>query len=327
MDTQRYGFSLPVGRIFGIQIRLHLLFIILIAVRLLQAANLGWDVVKQECVLLGLLWGSVLLHELGHCYFGYRMGGHAEQIILWPLGGLAYVDHPRTWRADFWTTFGGPFVNAVLLVLSGVGLIFQRAFWHFDPYSWLGGSWVQVLFSLNFVMVLLNILPLFPLDGGQMARAFLWRKWGFGAATIMTIKVAKVFSVLLGIFGMVTLGSGGFMLCFLALFCYFSAEQERVALEMGAGEEGFMGYDFSNGYTSLEASSPRPARRGSFFKRISRKLSSWRAERKARREKDEEIEVKTRVDTLLEKIAREGMGSLSDQERDFLKDASKYYHF
>ncbi len=324
MEPQRYGWSLPVGRLFGISIRLHLLFVAYIAVELLKAASLGVFALKIVAMLLGMLFGSVLLHELGHCFVAIRSGGSVDHVLLWPLGGLAHIDIPRTWRAHFWTSFGGPAVNVILAAIAAGVLLWRDHTVNLDPLQSLSLDWPSALFRVNYRLLLFNLLPIFPLDGGGMARAILWRKWGYGQGTLIAVRVARAFSVVLGIYG---LWADNMWIVMIALFCYFAAEQERVALEMGTGEDGFMGYDFSNGYTSLEASSPRPARRGSFFKRISRKVSSWRAERRAKREKDEEIEVKSRVDLLLEKIAREGMASLSDQERDFLKDASKYYHF
>lgn len=325
MDTQRYGWSFPVGRLFGIQVRVHLLFVVFLAVELLNAASGGWHYFKIALMLCGLLWVSVLLHELGHCYAAIRLGGRAEQILLWPLGGLAFVDVPRMWRQTFWTAAAGPFVTFLLCIVGLLGLI---ALGEPDPHNpyifWNPGAalWFRLLYAVNSAVLILNIIPLFPLDGGRMAHAFLWRKWGYGQGTLMTVKVAKVFAVVLAVYGLV---KGDWMLAGLAIFCYFAAEQERVAFEMGAGEEGFMGYDFSNGYTSLEASSPRPARRTSLRKRISRWFSSRRAERHAKREKDEEDEMKARVDSLLEKIGREGMTALSTEERDFLNEASKHY--
>ncbi len=325
MDVQRYGWSFPVGRIFGIPIRVHLLFVVFVAVELLNAASLGWFELKIAGILCVILWGSVLLHELGHCYAGIKMGGQAEQILLWPLGGLASIDVPRMWRQTFWTAFAGPFVTFLLCVAGVVGLLAMGEPDPFNPYLFwnLGGAlWFRLLYAINSTLLILNLLPLFPLDGGRMAHAFLWRKWGYGQGTLITVKVAKVFAVLLAIYG---LWKQEWWVAGIAIFCYFAAEQERVALEMGAGEEGFMGYDFSNGYTSLEASSPRPVRRTSLKKRISRWFSSRRAEKQAKREKDEEDELKARVDSLLEKIGREGMAALSTEERNFLNEASKHY--
>lgn len=322
MDTQRFGWSLPIGRILGIRVRVHILLIVFTVVELLEGGSLGWDRMRATLLKLGVLWGSVLLHELGHCYAATRIGGRAEHILLWPLGGLAYSDIPRTAHAHFWTSFGGPIVT---LAIAAVGVIAILTRGHgFDPNPGLyaGMDWARCVYQVNGTLLLLNLLPIFPLDGGGMARAFLWQKWGFGPATLMAIRVSRVFSILLAIYGF---WAYSLWIVSLAAFCYFATEQERVALEMGAGDDTFMGYDFSNGYTSLETSSPRPARRTSLTKRISRWFSSRRAERQARRERDEENELKARVDSLLEKIGREGMAALSDEEREFLNEASKHY--
>lgn len=322
MDSSRSSWSFPIGRLFGIQLRIHLLFVAYIVVELVKAGRYGTGVLRYVAIYLGLLFGSVLLHELGHCFAARRVGGRAESIILWPLGGLARVDVPRTWWANFWTSFGGPVVNvAIACVCYGV-LAWRGQRIDLDPMQKLSLDWVTNLALLNEWLFLFNILPIFPLDGGGMAQALLWRRMGYASGTLVTIRVSKVALVLMGLYG---LWHDETILILLALYCYYAVEQERVALEMGAAEEGFMGYDFSNGYTSLEASSPRPVRRTSLAKRISRWFRSRRAEKQARREKDEEDELKARVDSLLEKIGREGMAALSTEERDFLNEASKHY--
>src|SRR5581483_3111222 len=99
-----FSWSFPIGRLFGISIRIHFLFPLVTLGMVLRAAAAkdvpggAWlDVVA----IFGILWFSVLLHELGHCFAARSVGGDADEVLLWPLGGLASVDMPHTPWAHF----------------------------------------------------------------------------------------------------------------------------------------------------------------------------------------------------------------------------------
>src|SRR5690606_8066625 len=106
------SWSLPLYRLWGIQVRLHLLFIIFVAAELVRGASAGYFG-HSAMAMLGL-FGLVLLHEYGHSFACRRVGGDADEILLWPLGGLAYCAPPHNWKANLVTTLGGPAVNVVL---------------------------------------------------------------------------------------------------------------------------------------------------------------------------------------------------------------------
>ena len=108
--------SFRVGRLFGITIRVHILFVIWIAWRLIASGD-GW---QFHAAFLGMLFGIVLLHEFGHCFGARSVGGFAENILMWPLGGLAYAHAPMTPWAQFVTVASGPLVNVGFCVLAGV---------------------------------------------------------------------------------------------------------------------------------------------------------------------------------------------------------------
>src|SRR5262245_56306901 len=114
--------AIPLGRVFGITVRAHILFPVVALGLVLQAA-FKKDVVPGTWIdvsmLLGLLFVSVLLHEFGHCFAARWMDGDANEILMWPLGGLAYCEVPHTPRANFVTAFGGPLVNLVLFLACG----------------------------------------------------------------------------------------------------------------------------------------------------------------------------------------------------------------
>src|SRR5208283_4071767 len=109
--------SLPLGRIFGITVRLHILFPLVALGLILRVAfkeGLPAGTWIDMSMIVGLLLVSVLLHEFGHCLGARLVDGDAHEILLWPLGGLASLDVPHTARANFITTALGPLTNLLL---------------------------------------------------------------------------------------------------------------------------------------------------------------------------------------------------------------------
>jgi Zn-dependent protease len=119
------------------------------------------------------LFVIVLLHEFGHSLACRQVGGNANRIVLWPLGGVAYVDPPPRPGATLWSIAAGPLVNVALapilyLLLTGA----RAAGWRDslpDVYRLLGALW-----RTDVVLFVFNMLPIFPLDGGQILRSLLW---------------------------------------------------------------------------------------------------------------------------------------------------------
>jgi Zn-dependent protease len=331
--------AVPAGRYFGIRVRIHILFILLAVPQVLHgllfegaggfAWALGWN---------AILFFSVLFHEFGHCFAARAVGGDAEEILMWPLGGLAFVSVPNTARAHFISTVWGPLVNVILCVATAAVLLVRG---HmpplnpFDPFgaelfelglsSWL--MWVGVAFVVNWLLLLFNLVPAFPMDAGRMLRCGLWVRIGFRQATMITVQVAKVCAIAMGIVGFIMmLGDSkpaGLQLVCIALFVYIMSDRERRMLEAGMlVDDSVFGYDFSQGYTSLASSQPK-----SKPKRISA-WERWRRRRerlKRQRELAAKQEEERKVDEILAKLHREGMASLTDQERRFLTRTSEKY--
>jgi Zn-dependent protease len=343
-----FSWSLPLGRMFGITIRLHILFpLFVLVIWWKAAADLGASAGVQMLIVMGLLFISVLLHEFGHCFAARLVDGEANEVLLWPLGGLANCDVPHTPRANFLCAAGGPLANLLLCVLAGGVLAFCSLRPSFDPtlnqlwwtelYDWQGqlfGSdlsgapnrleYWQVLvarfFWLNWVGFLINVLILgFPLDGGRMLQALLWPRLGYRQAMMTAIFFGFVFMFIIAIYAVVK--NEVLILC-LALFIYVSCKQQWILLETGA-EDTLFGYDFSQGYTSLERDQPPPPRkkRPNFFQRWLQRRRAAKLQREQEREAAEE----RRMDELLAKIQREGRQSLTDEENRFLKRVADKY--
>jgi stage IV sporulation protein FB len=343
-----FSWSLPLGRMFGIIIRLHILFpIFVIAIWWRVAAEQGAALGVQMLVVMGLLFVSVLLHEFGHCFAARLVDGEANEVLLWPLGGLAKCDVPHTPRANFLCAAGGPLMNLLLCALAGGVLAFCSFRPSFDPTfnqlwwteltDWHGqlfGSdlssapnrleYWQVLvarfFWLNWVGFLINVLILgFPLDGGQMLQALLWPRLGYRQAMQTAIFFGFVFMLIICIYA---LAKNEVMVLALGLFIGHSCKQQWILLETGA-EDTLFGYDFSQGYTSLERDQPPSPRkkRPNFFQRWLQRRRAAKLQREQEREAAEE----RRMDELLAKIQREGRQALTDEENRFLKRVADKY--
>jgi Zn-dependent protease len=344
-----FAWSIPFGRLFGVTIRIHILFPF-VAVALILRAAFEKDAVPgvwiDASIVFGLLFLSVLLHEFGHCFAARAVGGDAQEVLLWPLGGLANCEVPHTPRANFITAFGGPAVNLFLglvcmvllwlvyslqpyLGLTGylwrvhegmVPLLNWSGAWEFhSPYS--GAVLLEHFFWVNYIGFLLNmILVGFPLDAGRMFQSIMWHFVGYRRGTLAAVYAGFGVMFILGIFSIII--KDPLFLC-LALFIYVSCRQQWLLLEHGR-EDSVFGYDFSQGYTSLERDEPAPAPRKP-------KQSWWqrwrqrRAERKAKVEADRREADERRMDELLDKVARQGIESLTDEERRFMQRVSDRY--
>ncbi len=331
--------SLPLGSVFGITIKVHILLPV-VALGLILKAGLKEgapaDVWVYSAGLMLLLFLSVLLHEFGHSFAARAVDGDSHEIMLWPLGGLASCDIPQTPRAHLITAAGGPLVNALLFVAAASVLIYFHVspplnpWW--DPYtlsldSWSGSrdpmsvpiwlGWVARFFYINWLLFWFNIILIgFPLDGGRIFQALLWPKMGFAASMRAAIFAGFITSLCVAIYA---IAFESVLMGFLALFIYTTCRHQWLVLEHG-GDEAMFGYDFSQGYTSLEREAP-PRRRPNFWQRFLQK----RAADKLRRELAEREGEENRMDTLLEKVQREGLHALTDEERRFLTRVSARY--
>jgi Zn-dependent protease len=359
------AWSLPLGRPFGIAVRVHWLFPFVAVGWILHTAlykpypeykppeGLWLD----ACILMLILFFSVLLHEFGHCFAARSCGGDAQEVLMWPLGGLANVELPNRPQAHLVTAAAGPATNLLLFCFFTVCLLFaaKEPFqppWNPMPsgfparaeetaqgkttvevtlYKWDGAAekfspyalpvWLARAAWVNWFLALLNIVLVgFPLDGGRILQASLWPSLGFRQATLTAVFFGFAVVFVVGLYGIIQYSV--MALC-LALFIYVACQRQWVVLETG-GEEGIFGYDFSQGYTSLErdpiqAAPPRP--KVSWFRRWLQR----RAARKVQREQERREAEERRLDALLDKVHREGRQSLTDEEERFMKRVSDRY--
>lgn len=162
--------------------------------RINEYAFPGWAIAEYLALFL-----IVLMHEFGHAFACRQVGGIANEIILWPLGGVAYVAPPARPGALFWAIAAGPLVNVVLVPVTVGAFLFagsmgvQEA--NHDMYEFLFMLWV-----INLVLLIFNILPIYPLDGGQILQALLW----FIVGRSMSLMIVSI----LGLIGAVVVMGG-----------------------------------------------------------------------------------------------------------------------
>ena len=123
------------------------------------------------------LFGIVLMHEFGHSLACRQVGGRSDQIVLWPLGGVAYVDAPARPGAQLWSIAAGPLVNVALIpVFMLLSFTMQKTGWAPDSVDFW--NWFYSVSFINVVLLVFNVMPVYPLDGGQILRSLLWFKVG-----------------------------------------------------------------------------------------------------------------------------------------------------
>ncbi len=344
------SWSFPTIPIFGIMVRIHLILPIFF-VGMVGRAAFGKDQIagswQDAAMLMGLLFFSVLLHEFGHCFAARYMDGEADEVLLWPLGGLAYARSlPHTPAAHFVFALGGPLVNLVLCLGTGLVLCFVfEVLPPFDPLTppyrvhdnsiairlstWNGSTEDSRLlaivlartFWINWLLLLFNtVLMGLPFDGGRMLQAALWPRMGHYQSTKVAIYAGFVVAVLVGIY---SIWYSEPLMAFLTVFIFMSCAQEWMVLE-SAAEESLFGYDFSQGYTSLEKDEP-PAPPKPKKQNFLQRWLAQRAARKLQQEQEQREADDRRMDDLLDKIQKFGKVSLTDEEQRFLKRVADRY--
>lgn len=317
------SWTFPLFRLFGIQVRMHWTLAILLAGQLIQGGmnqTLG-----SRAITMGILFVSILFHEFSHCWMARRRGGHAEEILLWPLGGLAYVGHSGSPRDELRVAGIGPissflFGGICLAVLIGSGVRWDWEYanpfgtwWYPAPLMNEAQNYLIHGFRLNVYLGLFNLLlPAYPLDGGRVLFAFLTLRHGRRRAAELTSMIAIPIGIALAVWGV---AQAELYLILIGAWVLIESFQLRWLLKMGE-LEAHPGFGHVSEFEYMPEE--RPARKGWFTR--------WRERRAARREARrlaEDVMLRERVDLVLEKVSREGIGSLTSEERRVLEEASR----
>lgn len=220
------GGSYKIARVYGIPIKVHLTLLLVLPImaldfgRALGPGQFLWGVLAA----VGL-FTSIALHELGHSIVAIRKGCRVREILLLPIGGVAQLESmPRRPRDEFHVAIAGPAVSLALAAIGRFGGAFLAASRLYAPARVL-----LVLGSINFMLVLFNLLPSFPMDGGRVFRAWLTPKLGRLAATAVAAKVGRFMAILFGMWGLFT---WNIFLILIAVFIYQAAGAEYRMVRM-----------------------------------------------------------------------------------------------
>jgi Zn-dependent protease len=190
MTSKRQG-SIHLFRFAGIDVFLHWSWFLVAAFEISNRAQSysspAWNVLEYLALFL-----IVMLHEYGHALACRQVGGTANRIVLWPLGGVAYVNPPSRPGATLWSIAAGPLVNvALLVVVSPLGIILDRSLALAETMP-DAHALLRALWFINLALLIFNLLPVYPLDGGQILRSLLWFVIGRARSLMATVVIGFV---------------------------------------------------------------------------------------------------------------------------------------
>lgn len=293
----RWGVS--AGRVAGFRVRIHWLFVVYVVASLIFTLPLHQSGLAFRLPALIALLLLVFCHELAHGLVCRAVGGEADEMVLWPLGGLAWCRPPADWRAELKSAVAGPMFHLVLfpwsaaalyMLTGSIGVAFP------NPFNLTRGVfllrlndgttplWLITLWSfhaINTVLLLANtLIPMFPLDGARVLQCLIWRRRGYHRSLWLTPNIGLVASCVMAVVGavfedgkpLILLGAFGAAVCW--------AERRRYLFLAGSDEP-----------------EPPPI--------------------------EPVPDPQPEVDLILEKISRVGMNGLSARERRVLKRATE----
>ena len=235
------SWSIPAGRLFGIEIRIHLtFFFLLLFVWSAESTTQDMTTAARALGLVGIIFASVILHELGHALVARRAGVPAKGIILLPIGGVTILDESQaipesetTWKRDVRIAVAGPLVN---LAIAGASALFLLAVVPGFPLTSKPlvdiNNLLRSVVWLNLYLGLFNLLPAYPMDGGRVLRAYFTRQMDPIRATQRAVRIGHVFAILFMMVGMLLTNrpetrADGLWLLMIGFFLFVGAQLEE----------------------------------------------------------------------------------------------------
>src|SRR5262245_58013901 len=239
--------SVPLFTIFGIRVRIHVAMLLFIFFELLFAGGPEGIGFQSALLSMSILFVSVLLHEFGHCFGARWVGGEADEILMWPLGGLAYTNPPMRPTAHLITTAAGPAVNVAICLITGTAIaIIERSItaipWFpllqplvtYVPSSWTT-YYLWWVFLVNYALFMFNMcLVFYPFDAGRIVQELLWFKVGYYRSMLFATRVGMIGAVIVAAVGVAL---GKFLLILIAVFGFLTCYRQRQVLLATGPEE------------------------------------------------------------------------------------------
>jgi len=223
--------SFKVGRFSGIDVFMHFTFILLIG----WVAMVHWrqgqslSAALAGVIFILVVFMCVVLHEFGHALMARRYGIKTRDIILLPIGGVARLERlPTNPIQELWVALAGPAVNIVIAVALFLWLRVTASLEPLQTLTITTGPFLERILAVNLFMIVFNMIPAFPMDGGRVLRAILATRKSYSQATQTAASIGQGIAVL---FGVVGLFYNPFLL-FIALFVWIGAAQEAGMAQM-----------------------------------------------------------------------------------------------
>ncbi len=248
--------SWNIGKLFGIDVKIHPTFIFLLVWIGFSSLMTGGSLPDMvgDLLFISALFVCVLLHEVGHALMAKRFDISTGDITLLPIGGIARLERiPEDPKQELLVAGAGPAVNLLISAVIVAGLFFTGFFANPLNLSAITENfWLQLL-SANLLLVIFNLIPAFPMDGGRVFRAILASKMDHVKATRIAANVGRGFAILMGI--------AGFFynpwLILTAIFVWSGAGAEARSVEVQAGVKGLVARDaMISQFYQVEANQP-----------------------------------------------------------------------
>jgi len=220
-----------IGTVSGIDVFIHATFVLIIG-------WVGLSYWQQTQSLAGtlegilftiILFGFVVAHEFGHALTAKRYGVKTRDITLYPIGGVARLERmPDKPVQEFWVAVAGPAVNVFFAALLFIWLLITGTLSPLSSINITSGSFVERLMIVNISLVLFNLIPAFPMDGGRVLRALLAMRMEYTQATSIAASIGQGLAL---VFGFVGLFANPFLV-FIAFFVWIGAAQESSMVQM-----------------------------------------------------------------------------------------------
>jgi Zn-dependent protease len=217
--------SFKIGRFAGIDVYMHFTFILLVS----WVALVHWQQGQSAAAALAgvifilAVFLCVVLHEFGHALTARRYGIQTRDIILLPIGGLARLERlPTHPLQELWVALAGPAVNVVIAAALFLWLTLTASFEPLQRLTLTTGPFLERIMAVNIFLVVFNMIPAFPMDGGRVLRAFLATRTDYARATQIAASIGQGIAVLFGVVGLFY----NPLLLFIAFFVWIGASQE-----------------------------------------------------------------------------------------------------
>ncbi|MGO8670505.1 MAG: site-2 protease family protein [Capsulimonadaceae bacterium] len=229
-----HPWSLQIATVAGIPIRLHFTFFL----GLFYFASFGNGSLPTRVALTLAVFACVALHELGHCLVALHYKIPVRDITLYPIGGIASIERRPGPVQEFWIALAGPAVNVVIAGILWAIIVNTPGGWNLSASMSAGRLLLLSVCATNIVLVLFNMIPAFPMDGGRVLRAILAMKMPPARATSIAAAIGQILAIGFAVAAIVWHTSP--MLMLIALFVFIGAGQEAVSYRQAAGLEGVM---------------------------------------------------------------------------------------